>query len=392
MTTAPNLEELPLLLCTQPVVGRLDPVLRELQSRGPITKVRTRAGDEAWLVSRHAELKKLLLDGRLENAHPDPANRPRYLDSPVFDYNLLGTDFTEANQLHRDFRSALTPLFSARRVAVLREGIRARVHALLDQLIEQGPPADLHSEFSLPLSHGVLSDLLGVPDERTFISLLLAVDDEASVGAVFGHLVEAVTWRMAHPGPDIITALAEAGVPVEQIVSLVSTISFPFLVTPGVQSVGIGLFAAHPEQRDLLARDPGLIETAVDEVLRMGQVVESVMPRYAESDIEISGVTIRAGELVLCDHYSANYDELVFPDSERFDITRAPNPHLAFSHGISHCIGAPLAKVQLSETFSALIARLPGLALTVPVHEIPMNVDPEAVKLGGGVDGLPVTW
>ncbi|MCO1580836.1 cytochrome P450 [Crossiella sp. SN42] len=392
MSTAPDVEELPLLRCQRPVVGRLDPLLRDLQSRAPVLKVRTRTGDQAWLVTRYAELKQLLVEGRMENAHPDPANRARYLDSPVFDYNLLGTDFDEARAQHREFRAALTPLFAARRMAVLRESIRDRVHRLLDSLLAKGPEADLHNDFSLPLSHGVLCDLHGVPDEQTFISMLTGMDDPAKVGEVFAYLAEAVVWRQANPGQDVITELSAVGVPVEQIAGLIATISFPFLVTPGVQSVGTALFAAHPEQRDLLAREPGLIDSAVDEVLRMGQVEESVMPRYAAEDITIGGVTIGYGDLVLCDHYSANYDELVFPDPERFDITRAPNPHLAFSHGISHCIGAPLAKIQLAEVFSALVTRMPGLALTVPVEEIPMSMDPEAVKLGGGIASLPVTW
>jgi cytochrome P450 monooxygenase len=381
------------------VVGRLDPLLRELRDQGPVVRVRTQTNDPAWLVTRHAELKELLLDDRLENAHPDPANRPRYLDNPMFDLNILGTETAAARKNHMQFRSALTPLFSARRMAGLREGIANRVDALLGELVEKGSPADMHRDFSTPLSHSVLCDLLGVPDEEKYMSILLGASTVGDVrgahsakDSLFAYLAEVIAFRRATPGPDVISSLCQNGFPNEAIVGLVAMTSFPFLVTPSNQSVGIALLAMNPDQRALLVAKPELLDGAVNEILRMGRVTEAMLPRYAGSDIEIGGVTIRAGDLVLCDHYAPGFDDRVFEDPERFDITRTPNPHLAFSHGISHCIGAPLARIQLSEAYSRLLARIPHFRLDVAEDAIPMVTDTEKEKLGGGVASLPIAW
>jgi cytochrome P450 monooxygenase len=138
-----------------------------------------------------------------------------------------------------------------------------------------------------------------------------------------------------------------------------------------------------------VAADPDLLRTAVEEVLRMGKTGESLLPRYAREDIDIAGVTIRAGDLVLCDHYSASYDDRVFADPDRFDVSRSPNPHPAFSHGSWYCVGAPLARVELTEVYRALLARLPGLRLEIPLAEINLAA---TNQLGGGIAELPVTW
>ena len=98
------------------------------------------------------------------------------------------------------------------------------------------------------------------------------------------------------------------------------------------------------------------------------------------------------GGVVISHAISEAFDDRVFPDPERFDITRTPNPHLAFSHGISHCIGAPLAKIQLAESYHRLLTRIPDFRLDVAEDAIPMLTDTEKEKLGGGVSSLPIAW
>jgi cytochrome P450 monooxygenase len=169
----------------------------------------------------------------------------------------------------------------------------------------------------------------------------------------------------------------------------VAGLSFAYQATATVMTAGIALLAAHPDQRDLLVKDRTLLPGAVEEAVRMGRVAESFTPRYASEDIEISGVTIKTGDLVLCDHFSASLDDRVFDDPERFDITRSPNPHLAFSRGMWHCIGAPLATVEIQEVFSALAARLPTIQLAVPLDKILVSSGEE---LGKGLVSVPVTW
>ncbi len=112
------------------------------------------------------------------------------------------------------------------------------------------------------------------------------------------------------------------------------------------------------------------------------------IPRYARAGLEIGGVTVRAGELVLLDNGAANHDQSVFPDPDRFDITRQPASHLTFGHGPRYCIGAPLARIELQAVFSHLIPRFPEMRLAVPAGELKLNTD----VLAGGLAQLPVTW
>lgn len=389
-------ENLPFLGSQQPVVGRLNNLMRELRDTGPVAKVRTLAGDEAWLVTRYAELKQLLQDDRLGSSHPDAENRAKYLDNPLFDMAVSSEDPAVAAELHGRMRAALTPHFSAKRMAALRDRVAARVSDMLDEIIEQGPPADLHGRLALPLSFQVLCDLLGLPDPGKFLQMLSSAGDVADSAnaqggqvALFDYVHELIALKRASPGEDLISALCATGINDPFIVKLVAVTSFSYLVTPKNLSAGIALFAENPDQRDLVLRNPKLMSNAVEEVVRMSKTGESCVPRYANEDIAIAGITIRAGDLVLCDHYAAGFDDRVFDHPERFDVTRSPNPHLGFSHGMSYCIGAPLARLELQEVYAALFERLPGLRLDVPIEDIPMI---DSLQLGGGLAELPMTW
>jgi cytochrome P450 monooxygenase len=385
MTTT---DDLPALSSVRPALGRLNPLMRELQQQGPICRVATHTGDEAWLVTRYAELKQLLMDARLGRTHPDPPNMSRYLNNPLLDLLVSDQDPKKERQDHTTMRNTLTPHFSARRMEALRPRIAKRVSDLLDVITDIGPPLDIHARMSLPLSFLVLCD------RDTYMGLLR---DAGQVGdpnrgpdkpPLFAHLTELAAHKREHPDEGLISSLCEAGVGDEDVAALIAMISISYQVTPNNISAGIALFALNPRQRHLLAEDPELMRHAIEEVLRMGKIGESFVPRYASEDIEIGGVTIRTGDLVLCDHYTVGFDERVFDEPERFDITRSPNPHLAFSRGITHCIGAPLARVEMTEVFTGLFARLPELRLEVPRDQLHAITS----QLGAGIVELPVTW
>ncbi|PWW63416.1 cytochrome P450 [Actinokineospora spheciospongiae] len=393
MTTT---KDLPWLGAQRPVIGRLNSMIREARDLGPVVKVRTLAGDEAWLVTRYAELRQLLLDDRLGASHKDTANRPRYLDNPLFDMGVLSDDPAVAAQIHTRMRTSLTPHFSAKRMKALQAGIVERVNELLDGILATGSPADLHRQLSVPVSFLVLCDLLGLPDPERFMVMLstagdVADSDKAEGGqlVLFDYLLELVRYKKATPGDDLISALCEAGIDDDFVTKLIAITSFSYLVTPKNLSAGIALFAEHPEQRELVIADPDLMAGAVEEVVRMSKTSESCQPRYASADIDIAGVTIRTGDLVLSDHYAAGFDDLVFEFPERFDVTRSPNPHMAFSYGSWYCIGAPLARLEIREVLSALFTRIPDYRLAVPIDDIPMISD---LQLGGGIAELPVAW
>src|SRR5207253_1117254 len=144
----------------------------------------------------------------------------------------------------------------------------------------------------------------------------------------------------------------------------------------------------HPEQFDQLAGNPELAVDAVEEALRLTQPSWDIALRYAKTDIDCHGVAIEAGDLVLLGLASANRDPRIFPDPDRLDITRSPNPHLSFGHGPTSCVGAALARIEMQSAFTMLYPRLPTLRLAVPVEELETRRD----LLNGGLVALPVTW
>jgi pentalenolactone synthase len=167
------------------------------------------------------------------------------------------------------------------------------------------------------------------------------------------------------------------------------------VVTLAAIDKGVLLLLTHPDARVALDRDPDLIPRAVEEILRLPSPAEARqaesdggLPRYANADIEIGGVTIRAGDMVLLDLQSGNLDDRVFPTSEAFEVTREPNPHLTFGHGPHYCIGAPLARIELQALFGTLFRRFPTLRLAVPVEALHSR----SHLLTGGLAELPVTW
>jgi pentalenolactone synthase len=152
--------------------------------------------------------------------------------------------------------------------------------------------------------------------------------------------------------------------------------------------IGALLLAAHPDQAAALRRDPGLVPRAVEEILRVAAPAGAGIPRYANADVEVAGVTIRRGDAVLLTANAANRDPAVFAEPDRFRIDREPRQHLTFGHGPHFCIGAGLARLELQEVFTALPARFPDLRPAVPVRELGLRDD----LLTGGLVELPVTW
>ncbi|MEU7384716.1 MULTISPECIES: cytochrome P450 [unclassified Streptomyces] len=382
-----------------PSVLHLSPLLRELQSRAPVTRITTPAGDEGWLVTRHAELKQLLHDERLARAHADPANAPRYVKSPLMDLLIMG-DVEAARAAHTELRTLLTPQFSARRVLNMTPMVEAVAQQLLTGFAARERPADLRADFSLPYSLTVLCALIGIPvrEQGRLLAVLAemaTLNDAESVARsqaeLFGLLVELAGRKRAEPADDVISRLCQAVPEDERIGPIAASLLFAGLDSVATHvDLGVVLFTQYPDQlREALA-DEKLMRSAVEEILRAAKAGGSgaALPRYATDDITIGDVTMRTGDLVLLDFTLVNFDEAVFDEPEVFDIRRAPNEHLTFGHGIWHCIGAPLARTMLKTAYTQLFTRLPGLRLARPVEELQVT----SGQLNGGLTELPVTW
>ncbi|MEN3534587.1 cytochrome P450 [Microbispora sp. ZYX-F-249] len=388
---------LPRLPFDRPDVLEISPGFGELRSRAPITKVTTAMGDEAWLVTGYAEIRQVFGDDRFGRSHPDPPSAARLSNNA-----LLGGptgDYATERSVHTRMRRLLSPAFSARRMRSLSDRVGALTGRLLDRLAEQGPPADLHAGLSLPLPIQVICELLGVPyeDRDRFRAMAEAMTDlrhpERSAAAqveMNTYTYEIVKAKRDHPAEDVYSDLANAALPEDDVARIAGGLLFAGHETTVNQiDYGVLLFLRNPAQRDALRSDPSLLDGAVEEIMRVASPSEHGLVRYAHEDVELAGVRIRAGELVMLSTPAANRDERVYPDPDSFDIRRRdPQPHVGFGHGPHHCLGASLARVELRAVFGSLFARFPTLALAVPYEELRAHTD----RLAGGFDTLPVMW
>jgi cytochrome P450 len=373
------------------------PRLRELQDQGTVHRVLTDVGDSAWLVTRHAEVRLLLDDDRLGRAHPEPETAARTGESALFG-GPLG-DFTTEHADHQRMRGLLQPHFAPGHMRALRPRIEALAKRLLDELAEHGPPADLHAVVAVPLPILVICELLGVPyeDREEFRRW---TDDagntrdharsEQGLGQLFAYGRQLVAAKRRDPADDVISRLcATEDVTDDEAAELSMFLLFAGHETTVVQ-IGFTalLLMANPEQWRALVDDPDLVPNAVEETLRTSRRAGGAMVRYARTDLDIDGVAIKAGDLVLLEIGGGNHDPTVFANPDRVDITRHASSHLAFGYGARYCIGAPLARIELQTVFSQLVSRFPALKLAADVEELAVRDD----ALTRGLIALPVRW
>jgi cytochrome P450 len=397
VTTSTPLPQLPFQQ-THPL--ETAPTLRELQSRGAIHRIRTPVGHEAWLVTSYAHVRELLDDRRLGRSHRQPDTAARSGESALFG-GPLGDFDTEAAD-HARMRALLQPHFSPKHLRTLIPKVEALTASLLDDLDDEGPPADLHAKLALPLPILVICELLGVPyadrDQfRTWTVDAGNVRDHArsehGLAELYRYGLELVKHKRTQPGDDVISRLcATDGVSDEEAAASSMHLLFAGHETTVVQ---IGwdalLLLTNPGRWQALSDNPALIPNAVEELLRAstrGGAGIAGIPRYARTDIPIEGVTIRAGDLVLLDIGSANHDPAVFIEPDSVDLGRKQAAHLTFGYGAHYCIGAPLARIELKTVFAQLIPRFPSMQLTVDCSTLTARHD----VLAGGLNELPVAW
>jgi cytochrome P450 len=371
------------------------PQYRVLRADHPITLVRTAAGDTAWLVTGYDEVKALFGDDRLGRAHPEPDRAARISDSVLG--GPLGNYETEQED-HDRMRRLLAPAFSPRRMRALRCRVQEMVDGLLDPLATLDRPVDLHQELAFPLPVMVICELLGVPYAdrekfRTWSAAINRVDDREGSGTALGELMEymvaLIEDKRQAPAEDVISDLVAAAADWGQISLLAAMLLFAGHETTVARiDFGTLLLLLNPAEREAVRTDPTLMPGAVEEILRVVTTGGGLITRYTRTDLDVSGVRIPAGDAVLLTPAVANRDPDVFTDPGRFDITRQPNPHLAFGNGRHFCLGAGLARMELEVVFTTLLHRFPTLRLAVPLDRLRLRS--EAVT--GGLAELPVTW
>ncbi len=383
---------------------RFDPdaELGRIRDGEGIRKLTTPFGLEAWIVARYADVRHVLGDGEaFSNAMAfRPAQDPRSPEEQARARagNLLGTDPPE----HTRLRRMLTPEFTVRRMKRLEPRIVQIVDEHLDALEQVGPPADLVPTFALPIPSLVICELLGVPyaDREAFqhrtarqLDLSLPIEERMRLGREGrAYMDTLVAAAKADPGEDMLGMLVrEHG---DELTDDELGGIGNLLLIAGHETtsnmLGLGTLALlrNPDQLAVVRDDPEAVGPAVEELLRWLSIVHSGVIRTAKRDVEIAGRTIPAGGLVICSLPVANRDPELVADPERLDVTRGAPGHLAFGHGVHHCLGAPLARMEMRIAFPALLRRFPRLAPAVPFEEVPFR----AFHFIYGLQALPVTW
>ncbi|MBO3745191.1 cytochrome P450 [Streptosporangiaceae bacterium NEAU-GS5] len=354
-----------------------------------IPRMRTSTGDLGWLVSRYDDARALCADPRIGRSHTAPERAPRLWHAALFPPQ---SDPRQEMRQHRAWRSRLAPRFGRRSVAAWRPRVQAWADETVDDLIAAGPPADACALVAMPFSLRVILDFFGIPyaDAELFHQQQTRArcpdPAEYSSTEMYAYLEALLDRKRRRPGDDAMSDLAAIeGAP------RIRAMGSGFIDhTTIALRIGYGLLflLADPAQRDLLWRTPGLLPSAVEEILRVAVPGGSWIPRYALADIEHGQTQMSAGDLVVFAFESINRDERIFPDPGRFAIDRDPNPHIAFGYGKFYCLASHLSRLMLEVILATLIRRLPGLRLAVAPEEV--EVDRESVT--GGLLRLPVTW
>lgn len=373
-----------------------------------VRRVTTLAGDPAWLVSGYEKIRQLLTDPRLGLSHPEPGSAARLSESVIFGQPRQA--YPGEREGHAWMRRQLARSFSARRLAGLRPRVQDVVDGLLDDLARRRPPADFHEAVSFPLPALVICELLGVPfddrDEfRRWSDDAADMSDQArssaGLDALLRYIGQLVARKLDEPAEDVLSDLVAvhredpAAFPLDQVAELGAGLLFAgHETTVGAIDRGVLLLLTNPAQLEKLRADPSLVPGTVEEILRSlfveREETERVggLPRWANTELTVDGVTIPAGDLVLLNVRDANHTEHVFDTPEAFDVARADNPHLTFGHGPHFCAGAPLARMELQALFGTLFDRFPTLRLAVPAEQVRAR----EYHLTGGLEQLPVTW
>ena len=379
----------------------------ELRSTCPVAHVKLPSGDRATLLTRYADVKKVLADPRftrLLNA-PDAARMSADENGGLFS-SEMATIIPDSGEEHQHWRRLVGKWFTARRMTAMRPAMTRIAEDLVDDMVERGAPADLRAGLGFPLPVYVICDMLGVPaadrDRFSYWSdtlLNLTRYDKAEIDAAqaefFQYMSDHVAAKRTEPGEDLLSELIAAGGPEDGGLSdLQILVTGMALLVAGHETTAnmigkmVAMLLADRSRWEALLADRSLIRTAVEEALRFDANAGFGLPRYLKEEIEVSGVVLPRGTTVICSMAAANRDESVFEDADRMDLTRSPNPHLAFGSGFHSCLGQALARTELQVVLEVLLRRLPTLELAVPVEELE-RVEGLAV---GGLRTLPVRW
>jgi len=401
MTQAPELPPLHM----RRVAFDPTPALSEIRETDGVRTMVNSFGMTVYLVTRHDDIKEVLSDHeRFSNGRPPGFVLPGAPEIPEEEVasarsgNLLSLDPPE----HQRLRRMLTAEFTIRRMKLLEPRIAEIVDAQLDAMETAGPPVDLVASFALTIPSLVICELLGVPyeDREDFqqrsarqLDLSIPIPERLELQRQSRAYMRSLVERSRQqPGEDILGMLVrEHGDELtdDELIGIASLLLLAGHETTS-NMLGLGTLALlqHPDQLAAVRDNPDAVGPAVEELLRWLSIVHTAIPRITTTAVEVAGVPIPAGELVFVSLPSGNRDPDFIGSPEVLDIGRGAPGHLAFGHGVHHCLGAPLARMEMRIAFPALLRRFPSLALAEDFADVPFR----SFHFIYGLRSLEVTW
>ncbi len=379
--------------------------LQEIRDNEGVREFTNAFGMQVYLITRHEDVKAVLADHeRFSNERP-PGFAVQGVPQPTEEEqataragNLLGLDPPKHSRLRR----MLTPEFTIRRMKRLEPRIVEIVDAQLDAMENAGPPVDLVENFALPIPSLVICELLGVPydDREDFqrrsvrqLDLSIPMPERLQLQRQGrAYMTTLVSRARRQPGDDILGMLIREHGDELTDDELIGAAGLLLLAGHETTSnmLGLGTLALlrHREQLAAVRDDPDAVGPAVEELLRWLSIVQTAIPRITTTDVEIAGVKIPAGKLVFPSLPSGNRDAGFIDSPEVLDIRRGAPGHLAFGHGVHHCLGAPLARMEMRIAFPSLLRRFPNLALAEEFSDVQFRT----WNFIYGLKSLEVSW
>ncbi|OBG28315.1 cytochrome [Mycobacterium sp. 852002-51057_SCH5723018] len=354
---------------------------RQLRAGGPACRVVMWGGRRVWLITRYAEAKAALIDPRLSKdwrgvmeLFPSGDEGPHR--ALLYSHMLL-----QDPPDHTRLRKLVANAFTARSVQKMRPDIVRIADELLERIAAtaaDGGVVDLMQSYAVQLPLRVISELLGVPSEdrsqfRMHVEPLLTSTNPDELSAAENALVDLlarlVDAKRRLPADDLLSALVQSS-DADDRLSADEVVSTAFLLILAgyettVNLIGNGVLALlrNPSQLTAVRADSALLPRAVEEFLRFESPLNMATQRFTTEAVRVGDVEIPAGEPVLVALLAANHDDRKFDDPDRLDVTRTPNPHIAFGHGIHHCLGAPLARFEGEIAIGRLLSRFERINL-----------------------------
>jgi cytochrome P450 len=371
------------------------------RTRRESTPVFYDADAECWQVFRYDDVLRIATD---HDTFSSEARRR--LIAPEDEDMFLPSIISMDPPRHRQLRSLVTQAFTPRAVARLAPRIAIITNQLLDRVIATGT-MDVINDLAYPLPVTVIAELLGIPaaDRSRFKAWSDAVivgDDDVGVevevadviakghnngrraaarraaNEMRAYFVPLLAEHRRHPQDDLISSLLAAEVDGQRLTED-ELLGFSVLLlvagnitTTNLLGNAMVCFDEHPDALPSLRQEPELIPSAIEEVLRYRSPAKMIV-RIAATDTTIADQSVARGDLIVAWIASANHDETRFPDPERLDVRREPNPHLAFGHGIHFCIGAPLARLEAKIALDVMLERLPHMTRVPGIPLEPLN-------------------